>query len=234
MAEPIPGVRKRRSHIVALGAAILLAGGAAALLWPRTPKLEGETAKDLIASICAIADEGAPGAGDVIAKAATEQADPTVRRAAIAALYKFPQPRYRQTVEAGTKDKDAGVREAAAVVLARYQDDASVRRLAEVLRDDADPRVRNAAADSLKSQGTPLSVVLLVEAAESDKDPNVQLAAAAAVSDGRFVGYRPEKVEDWRDMVEAIKDRAAVQDAFRKAGRTLVRHPEHRIVQREH
>jgi len=199
-----------------IGLAVLLTGAAVAVLIPGGTEVTGQTPEKRIAEICRLADERPAGAGEAIAAAAGD-ADPAVRRTAMAALGKFEAAAHRGVIEAGTQDADPGVRSAAAVTLGRLADDAAVARLGELLADEADEHVRAAAVAGLARSGRTKAIVLLVKAAETDASAKVKREAMVALT--RRFGIRfhapptPDNDEAWEQALDRIRKIPGVRKA---------------------
>jgi len=135
-------------------------------------------------------------AGEMIAKAATEDPHPLVRRAALTALARFPSPRFRPAVEAGTRDATPYARAAAARALGGYGDDAAAVILGRLEAQDPAGGVRIAAVLGLERIATPEAVALLVRAAENNDHPSVRRTALEALS-RLHDAHRPSGPAGW-------------------------------------
>jgi len=224
-----------RKALLALAAVVglALAVHAGVGAWGRA-QVEGSTSEARIRSICRLADLQPRGAGEAVARAAAEEADVTVRRAAVVALARFGKPKYRPVVEACTRDAEAGVRASAATTLGAYSDAASADRLGEILASEAEAEVRLGAVAGLVRSEHPRAVVWLLETVQNDANARVQAAAIAALY-GKFgmeyVGAAPDGTARWQRELqfraEWLKDFAEVQEAYAEAGRALEERPEY-------
>ncbi len=143
----------RRPLFIFGAIAVALTAAAFALSrWASRARITGDTREQRIESICRVADERRWGAGDALARAAENEPDESVRRAALVALAGFLKPRYRRVVDAGTANGSPVVRAAAAGTLGLYDDDAAAKRLGQLLRaveKNDNPQVRQQALLSL-------------------------------------------------------------------------------------
>lgn len=225
------GAAKGRGWLIWLAVTVAAAGVVAFLLRPEKAKVEGATAQERIASICSLADSQPRGAAEAIARAAANDPDPAVRRAALLALERFLTAKYRPLVEAALSDADAGVRAAAATALGRFGDQAAADRLHELAVKDASPAVRLAAVAGLGENRSAKATVHLVQVMENCRDPKVQMRAREALARKYRLlpGYsvHPNNVVWWRNEVELIKERPEVIAAFRETNTLLKLNPGH-------
>jgi hypothetical protein len=236
MVEFSSGRRKKRVVVCAVAGAAVLAVAAVLGGWAAygPAEIEGQTAEERMASIRQLADERAPGAADAIAKAAGEEPDPSVRATAVATLGRLHRPRDRALIEECTKAPSPAVRAAAAATLGYYGGEAVADRLGEIVRNDPSEQVRLNAVTGLGRSEHSKSIVHLLEVIETTDDPNVQHRSMREIHKKlgmRYIGAKPIGVKDWKRqsaaVAEYLKDYPKVQEAFRKAGRQLVRRPEH-------
>lgn len=219
----------RVKWVAALGLMVVLAAVAGWIHVGGPAVVTGETADERITSICRIADEKPWGAPDAIAGAAAHP-EPSVRIAAQVALGRFVDQDYRQTVEAGLEDSDAGVRSAAAATLGYYADEASADRLNKIVTDDPHQKARLGAVVGLARNTAPKAVIYLLETAEHGTDAEVQYQAIKELYRRfgmRYIGPRPDDPATWKDLIEWLKSFRQVQEAYKLASRPLHRHPEH-------
>ena len=200
-------------------------------------RITGSTPRERIKSICRLADTRPWGAGDVLAKAAVEESEVRVRQAALVALARIVQPKYRAVVEQCTGDASPAVRASAVATLGRYADAASADRLGELVATDPDSTVRRAAVTGLGRNPDARATVWLVEAVEKNDRPMVQFVAiqeAYRRLGMRYIGEEPDRVPDWPKqaaiIAEYLKEFPAVGKAYKEARQPLVRRPEHRVV----
>jgi len=217
-------------------AAIGLVIGVVGVVAFRRAKIEGANSQDRIASICRLADTRPSGAGNRLAQAALEESDASVRAAALVGLARFPDPKHRDTVRRCTDDAAPQVRAAAAATLGRYGDEEAARRLGELVIGDSDRNVRIATVIGLGRCAAPEALVWLLEAAEKDPDATVQFEAVKVLYwklGMRYIGEKMSKGPKWEKqvavMVEYLKGYPQIQEAYRRSGRELVRHPEHQL-----
>ena len=119
--------------------------------------------------------------GNSILVTAMNDADPTVRTAAITAWRDVLGQVSVLPVEAKLVDGDAKVRAAAATVIGAYADRNAVSTLAQLVTTDADPFVRRNAAWALGQIGSKDASAALIQAS-SDKSGLVRLVAKASLS----------------------------------------------------
>ena len=228
----------RQKHLlVGAGAAAVVAAVIVVAAGVAKARVEGATPQDRIACICRLADEKPWGAGDAIAEAALEDSDVTVRQAALVALGRFVESKYRSTVEQCTRDASAIIRAAAAGTLGFYGDDAAADRLGEMVSGDPDEGARIGAGVGLGRCGSSRSIVWLLEAAEDEKYPDVQFRAIYELYQKlgmRYIGAKPAKVSNWKRqaafIAEYVKSYPQVQQAYGKMSRKLIRRPEYKYI----
>jgi len=229
---------KGKRRLIAVGAVVGTAGVALILIGVfGRARIQGARTGDRIQSIFRLADARSFGAGDALAEAAVKESDVRVRQAALFGLGRFVEPKYRATVEQGTQDASAPVRRAAAITLGLYDDAAAAARLGEVVRGDPAEEVRLGAVMGLGLCAAPETLAWLTEAAEKDDAPAIQYRAIRelyAKLGMSYIGKEPHRVKDWPRqvafVVEYLKQYQEVQEAYGKAGRPLVRHPEYRYM----
>ena len=110
-----------------------------------------------------------------------QDADPTVRAKAVAALGKFGEAESARAISMALMDQDALVRVQAARALGRVEGDQATPALGGVLMGDSDPRVRREAARALGSVQSEEARWSL-EAAALDADQSVRRAVASALA----------------------------------------------------
>lgn len=180
--------------------------------------VEGDTAKQRIASICRLADERPWGAGEAIASAAREDSDPTVRRVAMIALGRFEDEQCRSAVQAGTQDSSPLVRQGAAIALGRHGDDAAVETLGKLMNTDPDEDVRAAAATGLGYVPRPKSVALLALAIANSDSHKVKSEALRALSKRYKITWNkmpdPRDAAGWAEAVGVIYSLPFVKQAL--------------------
>jgi len=236
------GVAPRRSPARTWGVVILVLAaigmviGVVGVVAFRRTRIKGSNPQDRIASICRLADTRPSGAGNRLAQAALEESDASVRSAALVGLARFPDPKYRDTVRRCTDDAASQVRAAAAATLGRYGDEEAARRLGELVTGDSDRNVRIATVIGLGRCAAPEALVWLLEAAEKDPDATVQFEAVKVLYwklGMRYIGEKMSKGPKWKMqvafVVEYLKEYPQIQEAYRRSGRELVRHPEHQL-----
>ncbi len=220
---PAGVVGNRRRIGILLGAALAVVAAVAAVsLRGRQARLTGQTPQERVESVCRLADEKPWGAAEVLARAATEEPHPDVRRAAVGALASFATPECRSAVEAGTRDVDRAVRAAAATTLGLYEDDAAAERLAAMVAGDADESVRLGAVQGLGRSDRPKAVAGLLAAIETNDNKRVRLAALAKLLH-RLKAEIPDPPDPmrepakWRRIVEILHRTPAVKRALQEA-----------------
>ncbi len=183
--------------------------------------VKGRTTQERIGSICRLADDRPRGAGEAIVAAARKDADPAVRRAAMIALGRFIEPKYRRVVVAGTVDDSAPVRAGAALTLGRYADEAAVRRLGRLMNSDEDEQVRLAAATGLGRARGRRSVGLLVLAVETSDSPRVRLQALRALEKRYNIVFSklpgPQDRAGWETVVRTVRRLPGAKEAAESA-----------------
>lgn len=225
---------------VAAAAGLVIGGILIAVAICGRARIEGGTAQERITSICRLADERPPGAGNLVAEAAARDPDASVRQAALVALARFADPKRRSVVEMCTDDPSAMIRATAATTLGLYQDEAAADRLGGIAAADPDVQARLGAVTGLGRNKTSRSILGLLETAEKDPSPEVQFLAIKelhAKLGMRYIGAEPNKVADWNRqagfVVEYLKEYPQVREAYAKAGRALVARPEYRYEPKE-
>ena len=194
-------------------------------------RVTGDTPDERIASISRLAARAPLGAGQAIAGAATDDPDPKVRQVAMVSLGRFVDPSIRPAVEAGARDADAGVRQAAADALALYDDAPAAGRLADMAENDSADEVRLRALQAMGRCSAPEAVVTLVEAMETGAEDK-QARAVHVLARKYSINARaltPANRKQWLHIIEVIKKAPGVDEAFRRLARPLVRHPENLI-----
>ncbi len=226
--------RRRPAAIVVL----IVAGAATAALiaagyWMSRARVEGRTTPERIASICRIAADRPPGAGDALARAAVEEPDAEVRRAAAVALGQFVCPECRPAVERAASDASPRVREAGAETLGLYGDGRAADVLVKLARGDGDVGVRLAALRGLGRCDDPRSFVVLLDLAERGGTIEIQRQAAGALAgklgarlDGR---HDPRNPTVWRDLLQRFRRIEAVRKAHAELSVPLVDRPQDRL-----
>jgi HEAT repeat protein len=149
-------------------------------------------ASERIDAIREIAAEDSLSAGKSIAQVATGDKDPKVRCVAMLSLRKHARPEIRSVIVAGTRDKAAMVRAAAAMTLGKYADDAAVKRLGNLLNTDQDETVRLAAARGLARCKSRKSNDLLVSAMKGNDNQEVQKQSLKLLLEGTGLSLSPE------------------------------------------
>jgi len=194
-------------------------------------RVEGLTSEDRVRSIGHLADRRPSGAAQALADAATKEPNPEVRQAALVGLARFATPDARTAVDQGTRDASARVRAAAAATLGMHRDEAAVNRLGEMVLGDPEPEARLGAVTGLGRHRSAKALVFLMEAAE--KDMAVEVATAALAQIYHKLGMRYTGTQGQADdrrtavrrVVENLKDDVIVAEAYRRAGRPIVRNP---------
>ncbi len=199
----------------------------------RKARITGDTPAERIACICRVADEDRWGAGDAIAAAAAADPSPAVRRAALLALAKFPDPEHRKMVIAATAAEEApAIRAAAVTTLGTYGDADAADHLGRLAGKDPVEEVRINAVDGLSRCADDRAIVHLVEVMEKSGNARVQQHARSAVFRRLNMparATRPQDLAMWRNDVELVKVQPAVIAAYQKASIPLVHHPEYII-----
>jgi hypothetical protein len=225
-----------KAVLIIAAAAIIVVGGTMLAVFGfgwgrRTAGVTGETGEDRLRSVGRLGTLKPAESAKALA-AATEDADPAVRQAALVGLARSPTADARAAIDRGTRDPSAKVRAAAASTLGRYLDEAAADRLGEMILRDPEPEVRIGAALGLGRHASPKALVWLMEAAEKDTSLDVMTAALTQIYfklGMRFIGMRgqtgDEAVTSIRRIVENLKDDVNVEAAYRKAGRSVVRNP---------
>ncbi len=216
-------VGSRRRIGILLGAALAVVVAVAAVsLRGRQARLTGQTPQERVRSACRLANEKPWGAAEVLARAATEEPHPDVRRAALGALANFATPECRSAVDAGTRDGNAEVRAAAATTLGLYDDDAAAERLAEMVAGDTDESARLGAVQGLARSDRPKAIAALLAAIETNDSKRVRLAGLAKLL-RRVKAEIPEPPDPmrepakWRRIVEILRRTPAVKRALEEA-----------------
>ena len=214
----------------ALASAVLVGVLVLAAAVAGRPSIAGDTPAERIKSICRLADQGRRGAGDVIARAAENDPSPEVRRAALLALQRFPQPRFRQVVETAARGETVEIRSAAVITLGAYGDAPAVDRLGELAMTDPQAEVRVAAVEGLERCAIDRAIVHLVEVMEKSDNPRVQQHARSAVL-RRLIwpprNTRPQDRSMWLNDRELVKAQPVVIEAYKRAGKELKHYPEY-------
>ena len=120
-------------------------------------------------------------AASALTQIVAQDADPTVRAKAMAALGKLGKAESARALSMALTDQDALVRVQAARALGRVEGDQATPALGGVLMGDSDPRVRREAArvlGALRSEEARWSL----EAAALDADQSVRRAVASALA----------------------------------------------------
>ena len=215
--------------IIAVGATLLAVYGLG--LGQRTAGVDGVTAEDRVHSVGRLGALRLTDSAQALA-AATNDADPAVRQAALVGIARRATADARAAVDRGTRDPSAKVRAAAASTLGKYRDEAAADRLGEMILRDPEPEVRIGAALGLGRHPAPKALVWLMEAAEKDASLEVMTAALAQIYfklGMRYIGMRGQTGDAAatavRRIVENLKDDVNVEAAYRKAGRSVVRNP---------
>jgi hypothetical protein len=227
-----------RSTVLLIGAGVVIVAAGAALLatlglgwgWG-ADRVEGLTCEDRVRSIGHLADRHPSGAAQALADAVTKERDPEVRQAALVGLARFATPDARTAVDQGTHDTSARVRAAAAATLGMYRDEVAVNRLGEMVLGDPDPEARLGAVTGLGRHRSAKALVFLMDAAEKDMAVEVPTAALAQLY--YKLGMRSTGTQGQADdrrtailrVVENLKDDVIVEEAYRRAGRPIVRNP---------
>jgi hypothetical protein len=200
-------------------------------------RIPGTTTQERIASICRLADQRPRRAGDLLAEAAADDPDGSVRQAALVALARFPERGSRSAVEACVGDPSPVIRATAAATLGVYQDEAAADRLGAVAGADPDVQARLGAVTGLGRNKTPQSLMWLLETAEKDPNAQVQFMAIKELHRRlgmKYIGDEPAKVANWPRqagfVVEYLKEYPQIQEAYAKTGRALVARPEYRPI----
>ena len=227
---------KGKTLLIIAVVAILAAGGTMLAVFGfgwgrRTAGVTGGTAEDRLRSVGRLGALKPTESAKALA-AATEDADPAVRQAALVNLARSPTADAREAIDRGTRDPSAKVRAAAASTLGKYRDEAAADRLGEMILGDPEPEVRIGAALGLGRHPSPKALVWLMEAAEKDASLEVMTAALAQIYfklGMRYIGMRGQTGDAAatavRRIVENLKDDVNVEAAYRKAGRSVVRNP---------
>jgi HEAT repeat protein len=196
----------------------------------RRARVEGDTPRERIASICRIAADRPRGAGEALARAAVEEPDPEVRRAAAAALGQFVCPECRPAVERAASDDSPRVRQAGAETLSLYRDGRAAEVLVKLARGDGDNGVRRAALRGLRRCDDPRAFVVLLDVAERGDTIEMQRQAAAALAgklgarlDGR---HDPSNPPVWRDLLQRFRRIEAVRKAHAELSAPLADRPQ--------
>ncbi|KKL04735.1 hypothetical protein LCGC14_2613070, partial [marine sediment metagenome] len=137
-----------RKSMIYTGVAVVVAAGLIVLgmqVFGRAEKVEGATSSERIESIWRLADQKPRGAADAIATVAADDADASVRQAALVALGRFCHPRHRALIETSLTDRNPLVRAGAAGTMGRYDDDKAVGVLGALAATDKEEKVRHAA-----------------------------------------------------------------------------------------
>ena len=225
-----------RSTVLLIAAGVVIVAAGAALLatlgwgWG-ADRVEGLTCEDRVRSIGRLADRQPSGAAQALADAVAKEPDPAVRQAALVGLARFATPDARTAVDQGTHDTSARVRAAAAATLGMYRDEAAVNRLGEMVLGDPDPEARVGAVTGLGRHRSAKALVFLMEAAEKDMTVEVATAALAQIYyklGMRYTGTQgqpDDRRTAVRRVVENLKDDVIVVEAYRRAGRPIVRNP---------
>ncbi len=243
MTAPAPSWRRKPAAIVVL----IVAGAATAALfaagyWMSRARIEGDSPRERIASICRIAADRPPRAGAALARAAVEETDAEVRRAAAVALGQFLCPECRSAVERAASDASARVRQAGAETLSLYRDGRAADVLVKLAGSDGDVGVRLAALRGLGRCDDPRSFVVLLDVAERGDTMEMQRQAMRALAGkvgARLDGRRdPRNPPGWRDLLQRFRRIEVVRKAHAELGVPLVdrpgdllgpdRHPERR------
>ena len=183
--------------MVAAGATAVVVAILIAIQPPGPAKVEGRTPRERIACIGLLSADRPAGAGDAIAAAATDDPHALVRQAAIMALSRFADARYRATFEAGTHDVAPWAREKATEAMGRFADDKAVTRLGELIAGDPTAGVRAAATRALAQIATSRAVDLLVRAVESNSFPPVRVLALEALK-AMLVRHGTDGPDPWK------------------------------------
>ncbi|MHC4563531.1 MAG: HEAT repeat domain-containing protein [Planctomycetota bacterium] len=129
-----------------------------------------------------------------VIEAATRDADPSVRQAAVG------------------------------VLMRAYCDDDAAARLADVFTSDSDTDTRQAAANALAASGNDRAMVTVIQHVDGIDSPERTMAANAMIRTFDIPHATKDMAEEtWPKLVEAIKDMNEVGAAFEATGTPLIR-----------
>jgi len=197
----------------------------AAAAWRfRRAKVTGDTAEQRIASVIRIADDRPRGYAQALARAALGDPDAQVRSTALACLNGNRIPDVRSAVMEASRDDDPQVRKSACISLMACDDEATVKRLAEICHEDTDADVRDAAFVALAANESPHATVALMAMMEGGDTSEMRLAAAWGMIDKANMSLEPTPKDShkWGDMIEGLKLSSGVQAAFEQTNTPLV------------
>ncbi len=156
-------------------------------------------------------------------------ANPSVRKAAAAALSSCLTEGNRPALVRASRDSQGEVRASAVVTLSLYKDKEAAKRLGEILAGDTDETVKAFAASGLGMNQSPEAVVALMENAE--KNPSLTTRRRAmkyliARLGLKFWREVDPLSRDWAGLIENIKSQKPIQDAYTACNAVLQRRPQ--------
>jgi HEAT repeat protein len=199
-----------------LTAAVLLLLAYAVPRLTGSSAVRGNSAAERCDAINRLASQRPTGAAEAIAKLALTDAEPSVRRTAIAALASFRRPEDRPIIDQALGDRDPSVRAVAVASLGSYGPD-TVTRLSG-LANDPDPQVRAGVVAGLTETGRGPGMAELLRMMARQGDPELQVKALRAIESISNVHYRnvpePGDAAAWAHMVDRVRNNAWVYEAL--------------------
>ena len=215
----------RRRGLWLLGVLVIACVIAVAAVWRfRKAKVTGDTAEQRIASVIRIADDRPRGYAKALADTAGNDPDAGVRSKAVDCLHGNLAPDASSAVTEATRDDDPQVRKSACISLMACDDEATVKRLAEICHEDTDADVRDAAFVALAANESPHATVALMAMMEGGDTSEMRLAAAWGMIDKANMSLEPTPKDShkWGDMIEGLKLSSGVQAAFEETNTPLL------------
>lgn len=170
--------------------------------------LENPAVEKRLEGVVGLANTAATAGRDALAKMATADPDPEVRKRAIGAI--SGDPTYQGALLTLSADPDAGVRAAAVEGMLKLKDPAVITRLTALAKEDPAGEVRGAALGILKVANAEGIDTMLCDAMMKDESPDVRRAAVLAFRGTK----RDEAISCLRERALAKEDDSSVREAM--------------------